>query len=131
MKNRVAIALAAVFAFTLLTGAAMAGRGPGNGQGNGQGNCPYGGGGPNGPACPYGSVQIDGVVAAVPAGDSFQLDTEDGLVTVVVTDETIIKMGRQQIALADIDAGMTVRASGDFQNGEFLAGMVTVRYRGR
>lgn len=124
--------------------AAYAGRGNGNGYGNGGngggnrgGVCPYGqqgGGGSksNQGSCPNYGDRISGVISSIDGANlSFSVDTGEGLVTVVVDENTVIKMGNTRLTFADLKAGQTVAAVGDLDGSVLYAAQVNVKYRGR
>lgn len=134
-------------AFTIVTAtAAFAGRGNGNGYGNGNGGngggnrggvCPYGQGAGGGNAgdpgtCPLYGDRIGGVVTDIDGANlEFVVDTGEGLVTVVMDANTVIKMGNTLLTFADLKVGQTVRAVGELDGGVMYAAQVNVRYRGR
>lgn len=136
--------LVAVGCTIVLATAAYAGRGNGNGYGNGGngnpgggGNCPYGqqGGGGNAGdqgTCPQYGDRIGGVITNIDGANlEFVVDTGNGLVTVVVDENTIIKMGNTPLTFADLKVDQTVRAAGELDGSILYAAQVNVRYRGR
>jgi len=138
LKTKLSVLLVAVLSILLISGAVLAGRGPGSGNG---GQCPYGyqgrgccpgGGGGRGGQCPYNGTKIDGKITGVDSTNkTIAVDTGNGIITVVVTDKTVIKIGPDETTFGKLEVGQTVRACGELKEKTLTAWVVTVRYRGK
>ncbi len=118
------------FLVALAVAVAIAGSAVSAGRGNGGGTCPYGGqgnGSGSGGTCPGACVQVGGVIQSI-ADQAILLDTG---VTVVVSADTVIKMGKTTIALSDLKAGQTITACGELIDSTLTASVVNVKYKGK
>ncbi len=77
---------------------------------------------------PCGYVRVEGVITSIDA-ENLQLTMDDTIVQ--VTDNTMIKAGRNLLAFSDLEVGKTVAAVGSIADDVLTAVRINVKYTGR